>query len=256
MQALFDERRSDVEGGDMKARSLGLASIAGAMILAGGADAQPMPHPPMLMGTRLDIVAEGAVARPPDVVTISAGVVTEAPTAGEALRQNAGRMATTIAALKRAGIADRDVQTSSISLNAQYRYMDGKPPILTGYQASNQVSIRFRDIKRAGAILDTLVAEGANQLNGPSFSLDQPEAALDEARADAIKTARARAELYAKAAGLRVKRIISISEAQDYSPPARPMMMAMAPAKERADTSIEAGEQRLAVNVSVSFELE
>jgi uncharacterized protein YggE len=211
---------------------------------------------PVIQGTRLDIVAEGEVSRTPDIATISAGVVTQAGTAGKAMADNAARMAAAVAALRKAGVADRDIQTSSISLNPQYRYADNQPPVLTGYQASNQVSIRFRDVRRAGAILDTLVAQGANQINGPSLSVDKPEAALDEARTAAIAKARTRADLYARAAGLSVKRILSISEGNEATPP-RPMpIMAMARSKEAADTSIEAGEQRLSVSVSVSFELQ
>lgn len=227
-----------------------------ATLLVGSANAQPVDRPPMLTGTRLDVAAEGAVTRVPDIATISAGVVTTAPTAAAAMRDNADRMATAIAALKKVGIADRDIQTAAINLSPQYRYDNNKPPVLTGYQASNQLSVRFRDIKRAGAILDTLVAQGANQINGPSFSVDQPETALDEARVDAMRVARARADLYAKAAGLRVKRIIHISEAAGYSPPPPMPMMAMARAKDVAETAIEPGEQKLSVNLSVSFELE
>ncbi len=231
---------------------LAAASPAGA--LAQSAALTPVP---VIQGTRLDIVAEGEVTRTPDVATIGAGVVTQAATAGAAMAENAGRMAATVAALRKAGVADRDIQTSSISLSPQYRYGENVPPVITGYQASNQVSVRFRDVKKAGALLDTLVAQGANQINGPSFSVDRPEAALDEARASAIAKARARAELYARAAGLSVKRILSISEAGDAALPPRPMpMMAMARSKEMADTSVEAGEQKLSVSVAVTFELQ
>jgi uncharacterized protein YggE len=128
------------------------------------------------------------------------------------MRQNSTRMATVLAALKRAGVAERDIQTSSISLSPQYRYAQNEPPVITGYQASNQVTVRFRDIAKSGAILDALVKEGANNISGPNLTIDKPEAALDEARTAAVATARARAELYAKAAGLRVDRILSISE--------------------------------------------
>ncbi|WP_156679409.1 SIMPL domain-containing protein [Sphingomonas profundi] len=212
---------------------------------------------PVIQGTRLDVVAEGEVTRTPDVATIGAGVVTQGATAGAAMAENATRMAATVAALRRAGVAERDIQTSSINLNPQYRYGENVPPVITGYQASNQVNVRFRDVKRAGAILDALVAQGANQINGPSFTVDKPDAALDEARAAAVARARARAELYAKAAGLSVKRILAISESGDTSPPPRPMtVMAMARSKEAADTSIEAGEQKLSVTLSVTFELQ
>lgn len=187
---------------------------------------------------------------------ISAGVVTQALTASAAMQENASRMSATVAALKAAGVADRDIQTASLSLSPQYRYAENKAPEITGYQASNQVSVRFRDIKRAGRILDTLVAQGANQINGPVFSVEKADAAIDEARVAAIKTARARADLYAQAAGLRVKRIVSISESQGYAPPPYPMPVMMARAEKAADTAIEPGEQKLSVNVSVSFELE
>jgi len=229
-----------------------LASVG--LLLAEAGQAQTVPV--LTTGTRLDITTEGAVNRTPDLATISAGVVTQAPTAAVAMQQNAGRMAATVAALKKAGIADRDIQTAAINLSPQYRYADNKAPEITGYQASNQVSVRFRDIKRAGSILDTLVAQGANQINGPAFSVEKMDAALDEARVAAIKSARARADLYAQAAGLKVKRILSISESQGYAPPPYPMPVMMARAEKAADTAIEPGEQKLSVNVSVSFELE
>ncbi|MFS0737690.1 SIMPL domain-containing protein [Sphingomonas sp. 1P06PA] len=232
-----------------------VAALALAAIPA-AASAQVPPTPvPTLSGTRLDIVAEGEVTRVPDVAAISAGVVTQAQTAGQAMSDNAGRMAATIAALKKAGVADRDIQTASINLNPQYRYGENLPPVITGYQASNQVTVRFRDVRRAGAILDALVAVGANQINGPMLSLDKPEAALDEARAAAIAKARARADLYAKAAGLSVRRILAISETGGYEPP-RPMPQMMMREAKAADTMIEPGEQRLTVSVNVSFELQ
>lgn len=239
----------------MRVRSLlPFAAIAAAAIPA-IAQAQQVPPPPPISGTRLDIVAEAEVARVPDLALISAGVVTQATTASAALAENADRMARTVAALRKAGIADRDIQTASISLNPQYRYGENMPPVITGYQASNQVSVRFRDVKRAGAILDTLVAQGANQINGPNLTVDKPESALDEARVAAIGKARARADLYAKAAGLRVKRIISISEAGAMPQPIPMPVMAMR-ADKAANSSIEAGEQTIGVTVSVSFELE
>jgi uncharacterized protein YggE len=208
-----------------------------------------------ITGTRLDISAVGEVTRVPDLAVISAGVVTRSATATGALQDNAARMDKVIAALKRAGIADRDIQTSSISLNPEYRYPENQAPQLTGYTASNQVTIRFRDIRNSGKILDALVTQGANQINGPNMTIEHPEAALDEARTQAIATGRARAELYARALGLRVVRVVSVSESGGYAvpPPAPPApMMATA---ERAYTKIEPGEQKLQVNLSMVFEL-
>lgn len=209
-----------------------------------------------ITGTSLDIVARGETRRVPDIATVSAGVVTQAADAASALRENAARMARVSAALKKAGIADRDIQTSNIALNPQYKYGENVPPIITGYQASNTVSVRFRDIGKAGAILDALVATGANQINGPDLTLDKPEEAMDEARLDAMKTARSRAELYAKAAGLRVKRILSISESGDLPPPMPIMVTARRMSMDVAESKISAGEQTVGVTLSVRFELE
>lgn len=229
------------------------------LALAGLIGASPLPalaaEPAPLAGTRLDISATGESLRTPDIATIGAGVVTQAPSASQAMSDNAARMAATLAALRRAGIADRDIQTASIGLSPQYRYADNQPPVLTGYQASNQLSVRFRDVGRAGALLDALVAAGANQINGPNFAVDRPDAALDEARTAALAEARARAELYARAAGLSVKRIVSIREGEGDMAP-RPMAAMALRAQKAADTGIKAGEQTLSVTLSVTFQLE
>jgi uncharacterized protein len=161
-------------------------------------------------------------------------------------------MTRVLAALKAAGVADRDVQTATISLNPQYRYAENQPPVITGYQASNNVSVRFRDIAKSGNILDALVKEGANQIDGPNLSIDQMEAAQDEARADAVKRARARAELYARTLGMRVERLVSLSEALDGGAPGpMPQMMARAEAKD--STQVVPGEQRVGVTIRVRF---
>ena len=103
-----------------------------------------------IAGTRVDISATGTVSRVPDLAIISAGVVTKSATATGAIADNAARMERVRAALRRAGIEDRDIQTSSISLNPDYRYQEGQPPVLTGYGASNNVAIKFRDIRKIG----------------------------------------------------------------------------------------------------------
>lgn len=221
--------------------------------------AQTAPVPVQTVaGTVLEVSAQGESRRTPDIATISAGVVTQAQDAQGAMRENAARMDRVIAALKRAGIADRDVRTSNISLQPQYRYANNEPPVITGYQASNTVTVRFRDISKAGAVLDALVATGANQINGPDLGLDNPAAALDEARVDAMAKARARAELYARAAGLKVKRILSISESmyEMPRPPVPVLMRAQGMAADAAESKILPGEQSLSVNVQVRFELE
>jgi uncharacterized protein len=231
-----------------------LSAAALAMALPGAALADEVSTVP-IAGTRLDVSADGAVTRAPDIATVTAGVVTQASNAASAMADNARKMAATVAALKRAGVADKDIRTSSLSLQPQYRYTEGQPPAITGYQASNQLTVTFRDIQRAGAILDALVAAGVNQIGGPDFALEHPDAALDEARVQAVQKARAKAEVYAKAAGLSIKRIVAIGEAGGYSPqPPRPMMMAMARAKEATD--LQPGEEKIGVTVNVTFELQ
>ncbi|MET4665355.1 SIMPL domain-containing protein [Sphingomonas sp. PvP056] len=225
-------------------------------VLAAATPAMAQTTPTILPdGALLDVSAEGRTARVPDVATIRAGVVTQGQTAAAALSENATRMARVLAALKQAGVAARDIRTASVALNPQYRYTEGQPPAVTGYQASNSVSIRFRDVAKSGAILDALVAQGANQIDGPTLSLDKPDAALDEARTDAVKIARSRAELYAKAAGMSVVRIVTISEngTNDGSNP-QPPVFAMARAMKASDsTPIAAGETQVSVTVTVRF---
>lgn len=221
------------------------------------AAAQQIPAPIVaITGTRLDVVATGEVRRVPDIATINAGVVTQAARASEAIRQNATRMASVRSALRRAGIPDRDIQTSHISLNPEYRYGDNQPPRLVGYQASNQVSVRFRDLAETGEILEALVAEGANTINGPSLSIDRPEEALDEARTLALANARTRAELYARALGMRVKRVLAVSEPGVVNMPPIPVMRMEAAQAQDASTRIDPGEQTLTVYLTVTFELE
>jgi uncharacterized protein YggE len=210
-----------------------------------------------IAGTRLDVSATGEVTRVPDVAVISAGVVTRQSTATAAIQEAADRMSRVLAALKRAGVEDRDIQTSSVSLNPEYRYENNQPPQLVGYSASNQLTIRFRDIRNSGKILDVLVGQGANQINGPNLTIDKPEAALDEARARAVAAARARADLYARSLGLRVVRVVSVSESGGYAPPPPMPMYARAEmAGQAADTKIVPGEQKLQVTLGVTFELQ
>jgi len=234
------------------ALALAVAALPAAVMAQGVTTiAQP------IAGTRLDISATGTVTRVPDLAIISAGVVTRSTTATGAIADNAARMERVRAALKRAGIADRDIQTSSISLNPDYRYENNRPPVLTGYQASNNVSVKFRDIRNSGKILDALVAEGANQINGPSLTIDKPETAYDEARVRAIAEGRARADLYARAMGMRVVRLLSVSESGGYNRPPMPMY-ARAEVSMAADakTSIDPGTQDLQISLAMSFELQ
>lgn len=208
-------------------------------------------------GTLLNVSAEAEAKRVPDIATVSAGVVTQAVDGNAAMRQNAEQMSKVMTAVKAAGIADKDVQTSGINLNPQYTYKENEAPKIIGYQASNTVSLKVRDIAKLGKVLDALVAQGANDINGPSFSIDQPEPVYDEARVAALKKAQARAETYAKSLGLKVRRIVSISEGRSGGGVVRPMMMAasMRSAKAEMDTQVAPGESTLSITLDVTFEL-
>jgi uncharacterized protein len=234
---------------------IGIAAAGAMVAIPIMAKAQASPTA-TISGTRLDITARGDVRQVPDLAIINAGVVTQAIDAASAMRENAGRMTRVIAALKAAGVADKDMSTSSINLAPQYRYIENQAPVITGYQASNQLTIRFRDIAKSGGILDVLVKQGANQVNGPTLTIDKADAAQDEARIDAIKRARARAELYARATGLKIKRIVSISESEGYSGPPVQLTQFARAADAQAKTAIEPGEQSISVSVSVVYELE
>lgn len=230
------------------------ASAAAVTVAALPAMAQTDMRPVLIDGTVLDVSATGTSTRVPDLAVIEAGVVTQATTAAAAMQQNNAQMTKVLAALRKSGVAERDIQTATINLSPQYRYAQNEPPVITGYQASNQVTVRFRDIAKSGTILDTLVREGANNISGPNLTVDKPEGALDEARVDAVKKARARAELYAQAAGLKVDRILAISEGGALPTPPMPMMAMRATAGMAADKlEVVAGERELNVTVSVRF---
>ncbi|NUO78125.1 SIMPL domain-containing protein [Lysobacter sp. 5GHs7-4] len=234
------------------------ATLALGAVTAMSANAQTAPAYVATDGTLLSVSAESEVKRVPDIAVISTGVVTQAADANGAMRANADQMAKVVAAIKAAGIADRDIQTSGVNLNPQYRYAENQPPVITGYQASNTVNLTVRDIAKLGKILDALVATGANQINGPTFDIDDKVKAVayDEARRGAVEKAQARAEMYAKTLGMKVRRIVSISEGGRFNPPVPMMAMArMEKAGAAADTSISPGESALSVNLDVVFEL-
>jgi uncharacterized protein len=240
----------------MKMNKAIVALLFAAASIPSSAIAQQAAITQTIAGTRLDLDVTGEVTRVPDVAVISAGVIAKSATASAALQDSADRMSRVLAALKRAGVAERDIQTSNVSLNPEYRYPQNAEPQLVGYTASNTLSVRFRDVRSSGKILDALVGVGANQINGPNLVVDNPQAALDEARAQAVAKGRARADLYARSLGMRVARVVSVAEqgGNGVIAPMAPQVFA-APAA-RASTQIESGEQKLQVNLSMIFELQ
>ena len=235
-----------------------------AMPLAGTAQAQDVEGPRIAPdSTLLSINAVGKTNSKPDLAMFTAGVATTGMTAGEALSANSAAMNRVIRALKAAGIADKDIQTSNLSINPVYadnnsprpvQTLEDQTPRIVGYRAGNQVIVKQRNLKEFGKVIDTLVSSGANEVNGPNFQVTDEDTALDSARRDAVAQARQRAQLYASAAGLKVRRIVSISESSNYRP--APQMAYARVAMDKAEsTPVEAGEIELQVNVSVQFEL-
>lgn len=221
--------------------------------LAAAQQQQHAPHMMGIEGTLLTISADGTSEAAPDMATISAGVVTDGATAAAALAANSQRMNALIQAMRRGGVAERDIQTSNVSVNPQYAYEEGESPRVTGYQANNSVNAKVRALANLGRLIDAAVAAGGNTINGVSFSHQDPDAQLDAARRDAAASARQRADLYAEAFGLRVHRVIAISEGGGYAPP-MPMVM-MERAADAAPTPVAPGEIETRVSVSVTYEL-
>lgn len=206
--------------------------------------------------TTLSISAEGSVNREPDIAFLNTGVQTQGETAQAAMSANATAMNGVFDALDAANIDRSDMQTSNFSLQPQYDYSNrqsGQPPRLTGYQASNQLTVRVRDLDTLGETMDALVGAGGNTFSGLNFALEDDRAAKNAARDIAMKEAITRAELYAAASGYEVARVVTISESAGYSP--QPMaMMAEARSVDRS-TPIASGEVRYSVTVNVTFEL-
>lgn len=201
----------------------------------------------------LSMTGQGEVKAAPDTVTLSAGVTAQAPTAAAALAGNSGRMQAVMAALKSQGVDDKNIQTADFSVSPQYTDgNDNQPRRLTGYQVTNQVSVRLDDVGKLGATLDALVNAGANQVNGIDFSIRDLSALLTQARQQAVADALDKAQTYAKAAGVTLGPILSISESDNSAPP-RPVFMAMARASKAVPVAM--GEESVSANVLIVWEI-
>ncbi|MGB9021356.1 MAG: SIMPL domain-containing protein [Pseudolabrys sp.] len=195
------------------------------------------------------VTGEATVAVPPDSAVIRIGVSSLEKTAREAGEANAKQMTAVLTTVKASGIAERDIQTSRLSLQPQYDPNKGGTARLTGFQANNQVTIRIRDIDNLPTVLDRAIAAGANEMSGIEFVVSDQSNLLDQARDEAIADARRKAELYARAARAKLGQVVSISE-EGTAPQPRPMQAVRAGA-----VPIAPGEQTLRAIVSVSYEL-
>jgi uncharacterized protein YggE len=200
----------------------------------------------------VSVSATGSVVAVPDTAYITAGVLTEADTARDALSRNNVATAKLIDGLKAAGISPRDIQTSQLNVSPRYTQpRDGRPGTVSGYTVSNQVRITVRDVKRLGEILDQAITLGANQMHGIAFEVSSAESLKDDARKAAMQNARRRAELYATAAGAQLGQVLRISE--DVRDIAGPMLQKGRVAM--GAVPVEAGTQTLEVEVHVTYAL-
>jgi hypothetical protein len=212
------------------------------------AAAQSAPPPRIIT-----MSGHGEARAVPDTAMLSAGVSAQAPTAAAALAANTTRMQSVLAALKKQGVPEKDIQTSNFSISPQYANGNGEAPRITGYQANNQVEVRLEDVSKLGATLDALVTAGANQMNGVSFLIRNDTALLADARAAAVAEARLKAETFAKAAGVSLGAILSIGEAGNEGP--RPMYAA-APMMVRAKAvPVALGEQSVNADITIIWEI-
>jgi uncharacterized protein len=241
----------------MRAASLALV-LSTAAAAPGLAQAPAPTAETMFRATTLNLGAYGEAKAQPDMATISLGVVTDGRTAAAAMQANALRMEQVIAALQRGGIPAKDIQTSGLNLNPQYRYIENQAPQLTGYQASNMVTVTVRDLKKLGQAVDATVSAGANQVHGISFGLENREAAENAAREAAVRALQGKAEFYARATGHRIARLVTLSEGGGVSypmPPPAPMMEMAQMRGKVAGTIASPGELTVRVDITGLYEL-
>ncbi|MFI4936730.1 MAG: SIMPL domain-containing protein [Caulobacterales bacterium] len=232
-----------------------LAAVLAAAAPLALAQTPPAPADAQFAATTLDLAAYGEVQAAPDMATISLGVTTQAPTAAQAMADNARAMTAVLSALKAGGIADKQIQTANLTLEPQYVYVQNQPPRLNGYQASNQVTVTVLDLSRLGAAVDAVTGAGATNVSSISFGLKSRTPAENAARLAAVKALQDKAALYADATGYHIRRLVNLAEGTSYQvAPPRPMVRAMV-AQAAPVTPVEAGQLTVRVDVSGEFEL-
>ena len=228
----------------MKHRTPFAAAVIAGTLLTTPALAQTAAPPSVI-----SVTGEATVSVAPDQAQIEGGVVSEAKTAREASDANNTAMGKVLLALKGAGIDEKDVQTSRLSLQPQNAPNRTGPSAIIGYRASNRVTVRLREVTSLAGVIDTLVGAGANEIGGINFMVSQASRHLDEAREQAIADARRKAEIYARAAGVTLGEPLNISEVGSPGPmPFRRMAAGMV-----ASAPVAQGEETLAVTVTVSW---
>ncbi|MDP0927227.1 SIMPL domain-containing protein [Paracoccus onubensis] len=248
-------------GRTLLALTTGIALVIAAPALASprndpGKNMKGGPHACMHHGkkmSRLVVSGQGEARVAPDLAEIQLGVTSQAESAAEAMQQNSEQQGAVIDALKEAGIEAANIQTSGLRLNPRMEYPENGAPTINGYEASNMVTIRVTDVSILGEVLDSIVAAGANQIQGINFQRDDAEETGDEALRSAVEDARRKAEVMAEAAGMRLGPVIALRDMPAVGGP-EPMMM-RAEAARGAATPIEAGELSLSAQVQVEYAL-
>ncbi len=201
----------------------------------------------------ITVTGEGVVEAAPDIATISLGVTTEGKTAVEAMAANSAALTAVLDRLRAAGIEERDLQTSNLTLNPNWvGYDSGKAPTISGYTASNMLTVRVRALASLGTVLDSAITDGANTLNGVTFGLAEPRPAVDAARKEAVADAVARATLLVEAAGAKLGKVVSIAESGGF---AQPMPMFRMEASADSAVPVAGGEVGLTASVTMVFEI-
>jgi uncharacterized protein YggE len=230
-------------------RFLSATVLSGLMMLP----AVAMADSHMAAPATISVTGEGIVAAAPDLATVSLGVTMQGDTAAAAMAAGNSALQAVLERLKAAGIEDRDLQTSNLSLNPNWQSGDGTTaPVIVGYIASNILSVRVRDLDKLGAVLDAVVTDGANTLNGISFGLADPDPVLDQARTEAVADARGRAELLVGAAGVKLGRILSIAESGGMMPMPAPMFRMEAASDA---VPVAGGEVGMSASVTITYEI-
>ena len=207
-------------------------------------------------GPVVELTVSETVKAKPDIATVSSGVTTEAKSAVEAMRLNAAQMDSVIKRIKSLGISSNDIQTTGISLGAQYDYDQAtRRQVFRGYQASNRVSVTLRDVKATGEVLDALVAAGETDINGPTFSLEDDSAPRAQARKAAFDEARTRAAEYARWSGYSDVRLLEVDESVSSRAPMPFTETIRAQAADAKATPVEPGLVGTTVNLTVKFEM-
>jgi len=233
-----------------------LALTLAAMAFTGG-PAMAADHPsqcgPMAEMSRLSVSGTGIARVAPDMATIQLGVTSQADSANAAMDQNSDQQSAVLKALTDAGIDQAQIQTSGLNLNPLMKYDEDRTPSVTGYQASNIVTVRVTDLARLGEVLDAIVNAGANEISGITFAREDGADAQDDARRQAVTDARRKAQVLAEAAGLTLGPVLTIRDSQSGGSTPRPMMRMEAAMAD--SVPVQAGQMEMSAQVDIEYAL-